>query len=356
MLWRLSTGAVRLLLVAGLDLPLRCPTAHAALSGLQPPALSSRRIWIQTLMSSALPNASKSLPSITTDDQHQSNNAGSNLLCDDGSLAPEQAIVGAYENECMNLPAREIPVQKADGNLVVLNIQQRPAGAGSTGLAVWNSSLLLARLLQGVTRPQQFWENHPTVIELGCGTGVVSLAAAVLGASHVMATDGNTAVVQLAQANAVANQHAIMAASSSAIVQTEHLTWGWLDAVDYSEFACLVIGSELTYNPAGWPLLAETMATLLRPDGLVIYLSLGHAGFSVNGEVDGFLSVAVSRGLAPVARTDPAYPFAIPPEQWLYQTCRSLRERAILDDGVRVVVLRRKAIEQPQANLYEQYF
>ena len=268
-------------------------------------------------------------------------------MCANGALAPERQVPGAYENPCMMLPVRDVPIVVASfsssstrDNVVVLKIAQAVPAAGSTGLGVWNSSLLLARLLQGLG--PSYWKNAQqemtTVVELGCGTAVASLAAAVLGATRVVATDGNPSVVQLAAANVQANQEKML---RSAVVETAVLPWGMLNAMDYCEEANLVIGSDLTYNPAGWPVLAESMATLLRPaGGLVLYVSLGHAGFNVQGEMDGFLSVAQSRGLVPVPFSDPDYPFAMPPLQYLQQTCRSVEERAVLENGLSVAVLR----------------
>ncbi|KAF0689322.1 Aste57867_19218 [Aphanomyces stellatus] len=43
------------------------------------------------------------------------------------------------------------------------------------------------------------------VLELGCGTGLVSIVAAHAGASHVVATDGDDQVVHLAQHNIDSN-------------------------------------------------------------------------------------------------------------------------------------------------------
>jgi ribosomal protein L11 methylase PrmA len=45
-----------------------------------------------------------------------------------------------------------------------------------------------------------------TVMELGCGTGLASIAASPLGAARVLATDGNPDVVELARQNAHQNQ------------------------------------------------------------------------------------------------------------------------------------------------------
>lgn len=134
-----------------------------------------------------------------------------------------------------------------------------------------------------------------TVLELGCGAALASVAAARLGASSVLATDANPEVLALARRNIERNDVADVAG-------TAPLQWGLMDASEYDGFADVVVGSDLTYNSGTWLALAETMAAVLRPGGVVVYLSLGHAGFNANGEVGGFLSVVGNVGLRPLTR------------------------------------------------------
>jgi ribosomal protein L11 methylase PrmA len=85
-----------------------------------------------------------------------------------------------------------------------------------TGATVWPASIVLMKYLQ---RHASQWfpmhkndEDHhdhhhhhhhhrPMVLDLGTGTGVTSIAAALLGAKHVICTDGDANVVRLAQSN-----------------------------------------------------------------------------------------------------------------------------------------------------------
>lgn len=262
--------------------------------------------------------------------------------CANGALAVEEAVPGAYEQACMALPARSIPIRRPDGNnhtsVVVLEIEQRASSSlsGSTGMVVWNSSILLARLLERMAIIDRTALVDQTVLELGCGTGLVSLAAACLRAGRVVATDGNPAVVELAAANIDRNRRATIDA-----IQAVPLPWGLLAAADYNETADLVVGSDLTYYSGNWPALAETISTVLKPTGSLLYLSLGHAGFNVQAELDGFLSVASGYGLMPPAAN------AAWTEQYLtnllMRECMSPKERSTVQNsgGVRVVVLRR---------------
>jgi hypothetical protein len=68
----------------------------------------------------------------------------------------------------------------------------RELGGGWTGGTVWIASQILARLL--VSQPSGFMAEHPRVIELGCGVGLVGMVAAALGATDVALTDMETSI------------------------------------------------------------------------------------------------------------------------------------------------------------------
>ena len=258
--------------------------------------------------------------------------------CQSGTLMPEQAITGAYEQECMKLPIREIPYSmNGQQTAGTLKIRQGLAGAGTTGLAVWNSSVLLSRLLQELARYSNGWSSLK-VLELGCGTGLASLTAAALGANRVLATDGNPAVVSLAEENIKEN-------GLSERVHAQLLPWSFMNALDFADEMDLVIGSDLTYQSQNWPALAETMATIVKPrTGLVLYLTLGHAGFAVQAEMQGFLSVAQQYGLVPVTDSSSiGWPTA-DLTRLVYEKCIGSDEIPIVQStgGVRVLLLQRK--------------
>lgn len=213
-------------------------------------------------------------------------------------------------------------------------------GAGRTGVAVWNSCLLLTRLLDALTRQSPSWLDNKTVVELGCGAGLASISAAKLGASQVLATDGNSDVVELAKQNVNRNQ-------VGERMEATTLQWGFLDAVDYADIADVVIGSDLTYNSGSWRVLAETLSTILKPGGIVLYLTPGHAGFNVDGEINGFLSVVQSEGFEIVGEGSSVPP----PFQNLSRTllqCLSPQEKSVLDatGGARVILLRKPVVRK----------
>ena len=184
----------------------------------------------------------------------------------------------------MNLPVRTIPLKLPDGKTTTfLNIQQQGVGPGKTGLAVWNSSLLLGRLLEVLTAQNPTWLQGKHVLEVGCGAGLCSLMANALGAQSVWATDGNPAAVALAETNFQMN-HIDYGTSSVSTNDTNSnvvtmLPWGELQVpMEWMGKADVVLGSDLTYNSGSWRVLAETMEGLLcKEEGIVIYLSLGHS-------------------------------------------------------------------------------
>lgn len=281
--------------------------------------------------------------------------------CQSGALVAEQAIPGAYQQVCMSLPTRQVPITitvpgTSSATHILLTLEQGGAAAGTTGLAVWNSSLLLQRLLQTLTATaistDRTWLSNQHVLELGCGTGLVSLTAAAAGAASVTATDGNPVVVELAARNLQTNAKIVSAAipKNECRLEAVALPWGLLDAVDYTELADLVLGSDLTYNAGSWRVLAETMAMVVKPTGCIVYLSLGHAGFNVNAEMDGFMAVARAQGLVPVQVGDAGWPLpnvsssCASLEELLLRDCVSAAEREMLQatGGVRVLVLHKQ--------------
>jgi ribosomal protein L11 methylase PrmA len=178
---------------------------------------------------------------------------------------------------------------KSSGDIITIVQGANSAGgsvAGRTGVAVWNSGILLTRLLDSID--SSIFKGK-TVLELGCGAGLASIALAKFDAASVLATDANEEVLKLAQQNFELN--------NVTNVKTVALRWGMLDASEYDSVADIVVGSDLTYNSGSWLSLAETMATVLKPDGIVLYLTLGHSGFNAQAELQGFLQVAENAGL-----------------------------------------------------------
>ena len=168
------------------------------------------------------------------------------------------------------------------------------------------------------------------MLELGCGTALASIACAKLGAASVIATDANPEVLSLAERNIERND-------ASGTAKTAPLQWGLMDAFEYESVADVIIGSDLTYNSGSWLALAETMSTVLKPGGVVIYLSLGHSGFNVGGEMAGFLSTVESKGLRILTKESNQL-------TTILQNSLAPNEKRVIDanGGARVTLLERK--------------
>ena len=389
---------------------------------------TSSSIAVATATTTTATPTTTTMPTTTT-----TNNSVENV-CRNGALMGESAVPGAYSSACMGLSERIVPLPKyrermttiatelitaANANKNNKNkgeevqqqhqsslqpgtivVQQRAGGSGNTGMTVWNSGLLLTRLLDvmvdelqrqqrqrgggsnnkndnnGNDNDNTFWRNQD-VLELGCGTGLCSIAAHRLGAKSVVATDGNPRVLELADANIQQNCYSIIdgdgdgaianptnptsllapSGSSLPTIRAESLQWGFLNAMDYSEGASFIIGADLTYNPGSWRVLAETIATVLKTENnnidasagttassnqcYALYLSVGHDGFNVNAEMDGFLSVAKEVGLVSI----PDGVEGIDLSELLLSTLSDPEKKILAQGGgVRVAVLGRKRV------------
>jgi predicted nicotinamide N-methyase len=70
-------------------------------------------------------------------------------------------------------------------------------GTYGTGATVWPAAVVMIKYLER----QKHLIHGKAVVDLGSGTGITSIAAALLGAKHVVCTDGEPSVVELAHAN-----------------------------------------------------------------------------------------------------------------------------------------------------------
>mmetsp|Transcript_18926 Transcript_18926/g.45690 ORF Transcript_18926/g.45690 Transcript_18926/m.45690 type:complete len:481 (-) Transcript_18926:1876-3318(-) len=304
----------------------------------------------------AVTTASSSSSAAVISDSLQEQSQSPTMMCQSGQLVQESAIPGAYQSTCMNLSERTVPLSLLERRIrrrrsdttttddSIITVKQQPPGSGSTGMTVWNSGLVLTRLLDAIVdqqHHQQQWNyDDQDIIELGCGTGLVSIACHKLGAKSVIATDGNPQVVELASDNVKRNLEENQ--QQQKMIEVQSLQWGLLNAMDYAENASLVVGADLTYNAGSWRALAETISTVLRPKGFCIYLSLGHEGFNVNAEIDGFLQVAKSVGLQQTPNNELA---GIDVSKLLnYVVLQDESERKVIQQGggARVIVLERK--------------
>lgn len=160
-------------------------------------------------------------------------------------------------NDCLLLPQRV--VWRPDGARPLL-VQQTMAidnmWKASTGSAVWGGGLALHEYIENLGC--DFWSGK-RVLELGTGTGLGGISVAKLGAAHVLVTDRDQAVLELAARNAARNLDSVAGAN----FEVARLNWG--DDVSSAGVVDIIIGADLTYNREGWPALMKTFKALQRP-------------------------------------------------------------------------------------------
>jgi len=113
---------------------------------------------------------------------------------------------------------------------------------------VWPVSKLLVAYL--VEHKQELFIGSRPCLELGCGLGICGLAAAALGAKHVILTDGDEQVLLLAQ-EAVETNRALFA-SDSCVVETRVLRWGGEgeEEADGRYHCDVLLCSDVLYGPS----------------------------------------------------------------------------------------------------------
>lgn len=148
-------------------------------------------------------------------------------------------------------------IVKFRGPLEVRLEQGVRAGLGTTGADIWDAAVVLARVLEAGA---VLLEGR-TVLELGCGVGLASHAAAALGAARVLATDLDQPFLRLLWgANLAAN-----AAVLGGRLRFACLDWSrpaapvlnaWLGAPD------IVLASDVVYEDGHAQLLVATMLSV----------------------------------------------------------------------------------------------
>jgi predicted nicotinamide N-methyase len=106
------------------------------------------------------------------------------------------------------------------GTVTLLENRALLASSGTTGLRTWEAALHLATFL--VSEEGETWVKGRNVLELGAGTGFISiLCAKALSASFVLATDGSGDVVDALGENVFLN-----GLEGSKTIDTAVLKWG----------------------------------------------------------------------------------------------------------------------------------
>ncbi|ESP03382.1 hypothetical protein LOTGIDRAFT_237692 [Lottia gigantea] len=143
---------------------------------------------------------------------------------------------------------------KNDGN--VLKIHQ--SEIGDVGCVVWDAALVLSKYLEKQNDEKKLDLSRKTVIELGAGTGVVSLVAGSLGAK-VTITD-LPEFLPLISLNIQENK-----ALLTGEIKAETLIWGQVsDVMKKTEWDLILLADCIYYEESLEPLV-RTMVELCGP-------------------------------------------------------------------------------------------
>ncbi|KAG6621266.1 putative N2,N2-dimethylguanosine tRNA methyltransferase [Phytophthora cinnamomi] len=169
------------------------------------------------------------------------------------------------DQSCLALPSRLFGFDVADGDKFeidgrVVHIGEVGNSGKGTGLTTWDGSVVLAKYLEHQRRGDIAGSR---VVELGAGTGLVGISAALLGARQVILTDLDYVVDNLAKNVAETMKLAVDAGKPvDSDVSTRMLDW-FNPPTDLGDIDFL-LASDVVWVEELIPPLVATFDTLLR--------------------------------------------------------------------------------------------
>ncbi|XP_022103266.1 protein N-lysine methyltransferase METTL21A-like [Acanthaster planci] len=145
-----------------------------------------------------------------------------------------------------------------------VTIRQRWEELGVAAV-VWDAAVVLAEYLESSVNAQQLAIDGKSVIELGAGTGLAGIVAALLG-GNVVLTDRKVALDQL-QANVEENSP--KSSGRSGTISVQELSWGE-NLQEFLKPFEIIIGADIVYVEDTFPKLLQTIAHLSDRDTLVL--------------------------------------------------------------------------------------
>jgi predicted nicotinamide N-methyase len=122
---------------------------------------------------------------------------------------------------------------------------EHPTATGETGLRVWDAGVVLAKALEYKLQDWCPDKPHPVIIDLGCGSGISSIAGAMVGA-NVVATDRDV-LRERTSKNIRNNLEAI--AQSGGKCEFQELDWNTLpEGLDRMPTADLIMASDVIWD------------------------------------------------------------------------------------------------------------
>lgn len=144
----------------------------------------------------------------------------------------EKAMTPSQE-ECdsqqfLALPWKEFDVNLSDGSFLVngrpMRIQEVTNSGQGTGLNAWDGSIALTKYLE--INAKEYIQGK-VVLEVGAGTGLVGIAAAMMGARQVIVTDLEYSIANLKENIALNSQHLRAVDDSDKSVPVEAMILDW---------------------------------------------------------------------------------------------------------------------------------
>lgn len=167
-----------------------------------------------------------------------------------------------YHDSCQLLPN----VVRYRANRL-LTFRQDWGGSESTGAAIWNGANIASKYLESTHEL-----NGKSVIALGEGVGFEGIIANLLGAREVAITDGNEAVLKLADENIRINIDDPM--NSNRKIYTSRLRWNTEDEKSFLEKQWdYILASDVTYLKKNRHDLLTCIAHLSTPT-TITYLAM----------------------------------------------------------------------------------
>lgn len=217
-------------------------------------------------------------PGFTCDDARQS------AVEDAYTLMEALSITGVADDEDAEDQAevgfrRDFVFETADKSSVTVHLYDKLAGTKSSdpddvGLQSWGASIFFSRLI--CKSPESFCLDQnlgssPRIVELGAGTGLVSLTMGALlpttghDGATLIATDYHSGVMDNLKDNVASN----MADHHSVPIHTCVLDWSspvWDAPLD--KRADMILATDVIYSPLHATWLRDCAASLLAPNGI----------------------------------------------------------------------------------------
>jgi predicted nicotinamide N-methyase len=177
----------------------------------------------------------------------------------------------------------QLPRDCDASDVVQLAMYEPPMTSDNLGLKTWASSYLLAKQLCSLREHIPDLAPDAAILELGAGTGLVGMAAALVFKRQTILTDLPEIVPNLEQ-NARSNEQAISSYSGSATAAV--LDWTKPDELEYDSFSgspksfSLILAADPIYSPDHPLMLVDAIKYHLSTDlnaRLVIELPLRDA-------------------------------------------------------------------------------